>query len=231
MHRCLKPELLDELPPTDRHAIGSRRDLERLNLLMGHAAILGRALTKIRRRSPPKRIVELGAGDGTLLLKAARKLPRTWAGTKLLLVDRQEIVSSGTRMRFNEIGWSIETCTADVFDWIAQPGIKKGDAIVANLFLHHFSDQQLQKLFEAVSKQAEALIAIEPRRSRLSLAFSKMLWFIGCNHVTRHDAFISVQAGFNQTDLSRLWTTGSDWLLGERSAGWFSHELVAVRDS
>ena len=43
MHRVVQPELLDDLPPTDRRAIHSRADLRRLNFIMRHAAIISRA--------------------------------------------------------------------------------------------------------------------------------------------------------------------------------------------
>ena len=77
MHRVVEPELLDDLPPADPRAVGSRADLRRLNLLMGHAGILSRALrqplAETSLRSRPLRLVELGAGDGTLLLRLARR--------------------------------------------------------------------------------------------------------------------------------------------------------------
>src|SRR5207248_743350 len=69
-----EPELLDQLPAQDARALESRRDLRRLNALMGHAPRLAKAW----RRSHPDRwvqtIVELGAGDGTFLLEFARAI-------------------------------------------------------------------------------------------------------------------------------------------------------------
>ena len=67
MCRVIELERLDELPPADPRAIGSRTDLRRLNFIMGHAHILSRAfrrhLDKTLGRSQPLRLVELGAGD------------------------------------------------------------------------------------------------------------------------------------------------------------------------
>jgi hypothetical protein len=76
---------------------------------------------------------------------------------------------------------------------------------------------------------AGAFVAVEPRRSARGLLFSRLLGFIGCNRVTRHDAPISVRAGFAGQELSQLWPTGRDWSLQERPAGWFSHLFVAQR--
>ena len=63
MIRTLQPELLDSLPAHDASAIGSRRDLRRLNNLMGHARVIARSLKEIFRSEPPAQIVEIGAGD------------------------------------------------------------------------------------------------------------------------------------------------------------------------
>jgi hypothetical protein len=44
MERVVQPELLDELPARDPRAARSRRDLRRLNMLMGHHRIMANAL-------------------------------------------------------------------------------------------------------------------------------------------------------------------------------------------
>jgi len=53
---------------------------------------------------------------------------------------------------------------------------------------------------------------------------------MGCNAVTRHDARVSVRAGFRDDELSRLWPSGG-WTLEERGAPPFSHLFVARRDA
>jgi hypothetical protein len=70
----------------------------------------------------------------------------------------------------------------------------------------------------------DALPPADPRRSARSLLFSRLLWVIGCNQVTRHDAVVSIRAGF---ELSRLWPADQSWTLQENPAGWFSHLFVA----
>jgi len=46
--------LLDALPPDDPGAMASRRDLERINLLMGNADILARLLQSSSDPQPPR---------------------------------------------------------------------------------------------------------------------------------------------------------------------------------
>jgi hypothetical protein len=101
--------------------------------------------------------------------------------------------------------------------------------MIANLFLHHFPAAQLAELLRAAASLARAFVAVEPRRSERALFCSRLLRLIGCNRVTRHDAPISIRAGFAGQELSQLWPTGGGWSLRERPAGWSSHLFIARR--
>jgi hypothetical protein len=70
-------------------------------------------------------------------------------------------------------------------------------------------------------------VAIEPRRAAWPLFCSRLLWAIGCGKVTRHDAVISVRAGFSGNELSDLWPDKNNWELTEQPAGAFSHLFIA----
>jgi hypothetical protein len=199
--RSLEPEWLDELPPEDPRAVRSRADLRRVNWIMGNARILARHLGQA------KRVADLGGGDGSLMRAVERKLKRN---LEVTIVDR--------------------IAGLEVFEFLAAPG-KPLDAIVANLFLHHLTDHDLRRLFSLAAVRAPLFVACEPRRSRFALAGSHLMWFIGCNDVTRHDAVISVRAGFNGRELSDAWPVVDGWTLAERPAPPFSHLFVARRDA
>jgi hypothetical protein len=227
--RCVEPELLDELPPTDPRAVRSRRDLVRINAWMGNSRTMAQALRASFQDPGPERMIELGAGDGEFLLRVARRLPRSPRHRTAVLVDRQPAVSAQTQQAFAAHGWRAELVKADVFDWLAQPAADGRDALVANLFLHHFAEVQLARLLAEVMRHAKLFVAIEPRRAGWPLGCSCLLWMIGCNHVTRHDALISVRAGFAGRELSHLWPANGSWSLQERRAGWWSHLFIARR--
>ncbi len=79
--RCVEPEWLDKLPPEDPRAIRSRRDLQRVNRWMQQMGIMQRALTGCCEQRAPRALLELGVGDGTLLLwvvRPAHTRPRPW---------------------------------------------------------------------------------------------------------------------------------------------------------
>jgi hypothetical protein len=89
----------------------------------------------------------------------------------------------------------------------------------------------LSRLLALAAARTDVFAACEPRRAQLPLAFSRMVGFIGCNSVTRHDAVVSVRAGFAGNELSALWPTRPEWRLRERGAGFFTHTFLAVRGS
>lgn len=226
MNREVRPELLDELPAEDPRAIQSRRDLRRVNAWMGHAGIIRRALAGVFRDRPPQSIVELGAGDGTFLLRLARRTASRWKPARVLLVDRQQLLSAETRAEFKALSWNVEAVQMDVAEWL-RGSAEPSDLTIANLFLHHFKDDDLRGLLRQVAEQTSCFLACEPRRSRVALAATRLLSLIGCNEVTRHDGRISVQAGFTDNELSSMWPTDKGWRLTEGRAGWVSHCFLA----
>lgn len=244
MPRVVAAETLDGLAESDPHAMRSRRDLQRIHRLMGTRTIVARALRKMtasRHEHRPLRILELGAGDGSLMLGVARAFKNGWPAVELTLLDRQQLVSRATLQGYADAGWSALSRVSDVFDWVAnREGVQgsvqgresagRWDLIICNLFLHHFEGEQLQALLAAIEARTEQFFACEPRRGRLTLGASHLVGVIGANAVTREDAVLSVRAGFRAAEISQLWpSTGAVWVLDEHSAGLFSHCFSAWR--
>lgn len=226
--RSVHPETLDHLAECDPLAVRSRADLRRINRFMRTRAIMARAMQDAV--AAPRRIVELGAGDGTLMLGIARALARRWPGVHLTLLDRQDLVTQQTLDAFDAIGWQAERCVADVAEWLAQPVRGRHDLILANLFIHHFEDRQLTSMLAAIAERTNAFFICEPRRALLPLAGSRLVGLIGANAVTREDAVLSVHAGFTGKEISALWPRQQHaWRLAEYPAGLFSHCFLAVR--
>ncbi len=70
--RRVEAETLDHLREDDPRAIRSRRDLRRINRIMGSLSIMNSLLNASLVRAP-SHIAELGAGDGSLLLRLAKR--------------------------------------------------------------------------------------------------------------------------------------------------------------
>jgi hypothetical protein len=239
--RIVSAETLDGLTEEDPAAMRSRRDLRRVHRFMATRTILRRKLRQLfppGQRATPLRVLELGAGDGTLMLGVARALGPAWHRVELTLLDRQDLIAGDTLARYSAMGWSAVSQVADVLDWAAGAdeagsrgaGAPAWDLVVANIFLHHFAGSQLAAVLGAVARRTDRFFACEPRRAWHTLAGSYLIGAIGVNFVTRGDAVLSVHAGFRDSELAAAWPgQGGPWQLQEYSAGVFSHCFSACR--
>lgn len=228
--RVVEPELLDALAEHDPRARRSRRDLQKLNRIMASRRIVLQALASTKLGDGPQEIIELGAGDGTFMLRLAHALGARRRGSHVTLLDRLDLVDAATKTAMRDTGWHVDTHHSDVMDWAAQVAPHTSHLILANLFLHHFEETSLRALLHAIAQRTDCFVACEPRRGSGPLLASRLVGLIGCNDVTRADAVASVRAGFRGSELSSLWPVDyGRWHLRESAAGAFSHCFVAER--
>ncbi len=225
MNRVVEAELLDSLPAEDARAVHSRADLRRLNVLMQHARLMAREWRRLGIPAQVDSVVELGAGDGTFCLALLRHLAPAFRAEEVTLVDRQPIVSGETLGALATSAVRVKIARADVFAWLESA--PPATVIIANLFLHHFEERELGRLLALAAGRTQFFLACEPRRGGWSLLNSRLLGLIGCNDVTRHDAVVSVRAGFAGKELTRLWPAEIGWDVQEGRAGLFSHGFTA----
>ena len=228
--RRVEAELLDDLPAGDPRAQRSRDDLRRLHRAMGTLSIATRALDSASMNLPPRNILELGAGDGSMMLRLAQRRAARWPGVKVTLLDRLDLVDAHILSGLKDAGWTADVVSMDVFEWLARPSIARWDIIFANLFMHHFSPDALDRLLLMIAARSRVFFCCEPRRSALPLAASHLVGLLGAGPVTRTDAVLSVHAGFARQELSARWPDRQSWRLREYRAGLFSHGFLAIRE-
>jgi hypothetical protein len=240
MRRTIAREMLDDLAPDDPVAMRSRRDLVRVHRAMGTRSIMCRGWRSMfapQTARLPLRILEIGAGDGSLLLEVARVLAPYWPPVQLTLLDQHDIVSPATLAAYSDLGWTVQVQVADVLTWAAQSDdvalgmlLPRCDLITTSLFLHHFDESQLERMLAAVASRTDRFFACEPRRSGIALVGSHLVGAIGANAVTRQDAVLSVKAGFRDNEITTAWPRKDEaWATREFAAGAFSHCFSARR--
>ncbi len=209
--RVVIPELLDHLPADDPEARRSRRDLRRINVMMGNERWACRAVSRFTDLAGHS-IVEIGAGDGILCNKLAELFPRATVAAYDLAPPPVGLAAG--------ITWH----QGDVFTLPAPAG---GGVLVANLFLHHFEGPALTALGRWMGN-FEVLVINEPDRARLPHLLGGLLhpWI---NRVTRHDMHVSIDAGFAAGEIPemlgldpRTWQfrESSTWRGALRVIGW-----------
>ena len=179
--RKLTPELLDHLPHDDLGAMRSRSDLRRINRFMGNESWITSVIPKRANH-----ITEIGAGDGQLISKLSEQRPDA------------EITAYDLAPRPAHLPHSVKWIEGDLF---SQEPPSHGGTLIANLFLHHFTDSQLEKLGEWI-RNFHTVIINEPLRSRLPMLLGKIAApFV--HPITRHDMRVSIEAGFAPGELAQ----------------------------
>src|SRR5260370_35074102 len=186
--RRVEPEELDGLAADDPRGRRSRRDLRRVHVAMRSVSNLRRAVAALQLAAQPRRILELGAGDGTLLLRFARAQRPRWSGVGLTLLDRVELVSKQTHAGYRELGWQMSFLRADALEWAASRQTRSYDLCFANLFLHHFEPAPLNLLLRAVAARTDAFVPCEPRRSNIARVGSRRIALLAARQITRRPA-------------------------------------------
>ncbi len=195
-HRHIRPELLDLLPQDDPDAIRAREEMVQVNGIMGNHRWIERMVR--RHGEPGWSITELGAGDGTLslrLLKSALCCETGLHGVDLAAVPPNWPAQSG---------W---TCG----DVLAQP-LPESNIVIANLFLHHFTDEQLRELGARLSPVTRLIVAAEPMRLWIHSITGRLFCELAeLNHVQRYDMQVSIRAGFRRGELQEALGLGTEW--------------------
>lgn len=228
MQRVVEPEILDQLAPDDPRALRARRDLRRVNALMLQDLIVARALAKYCR-TQPRVFVDLGSGDGTFMLKVARRLAKRWRNVELVIVDQADAVAQETRAAFAALTWKVSVEVANVFDFMESTRRSDIDVMTANMFLHHFPEPDLVRLLAKIAPVTPLFIVGELRRTKFVREAGRNMWLLGGGDVICYDGRVSARAAFIGQELSALWPKDGGWQLHERAVGPWTHLFVAQR--
>jgi hypothetical protein len=212
MLRTLEPEILDSLPPDHPDALHNRRDLRIVNQLMGNHRWLVRTLPHLL--NPGEAALELGAGTGELGLRLHA------AG---VAVDGLDL-------------WPRPPAWPTARQWHAAnlltfPGYDAYPAVIGNLIFHQFSDADLASVGAIIRRHARVILAREPARRRYAQHVYRVLApLFGANHVSRHDGYVSIAAGFVADELPRLLGLDpSEWDCACEITTRGAYQMVAIR--
>lgn len=212
MKRVLQPELLDSLPPDHPDALHNRRDLRLTNRVLGNYRWITGTLSGLPR--PPGKVLEIGAGTGELGEHLASR----------------GIATDGLDLWPTPTGWPADRRWHRA-DLLTFGGYDDYPVIIGNLIYHQFTAGQLAELGEKLRRSAKVIIACEPLRRRSSqVLFATLAPLFGANHVSLHDAHVSVAAGFRSDELPQmLGLRQPDWVCRCHSTMLGTYRMIARR--
>jgi SAM-dependent methyltransferase len=196
MRRLTVAELLDDDLGTPAEVAQSLRDLQHINDWFGGTRTTVRLLRQIAEASgnASLSLLEVGAGNGYVPLKARKVLARGGLDLRVTLLDRvashlprsgvPTVVADAMRLPFRD----------DAFDVVA-----------CNLVAHHFDPGALQQFAgEALRVARVAVLINDIIRSRLHLALTYAGLPLFFSRLTWHDAPASVRQAYTLGEMRSI---------------------------
>lgn len=179
-------------------------ELEVINRLLGGDRVTISGLSQLLKETPGAvHITDIGCGGGDMALKIirfGRRLGRNWSVT-------------GIDANLNIVAYAARHCkgepnadfrTMDVFSY--EFSKTSTDVIVATLFLHHFTDQQLVDLLAVMKKRARIGIVINDLH-RHPLAYHSITLLtrlFSRSPMVKNDGPLSVRRAFKRKELQSI---------------------------
>lgn len=176
-------------------------DLAGVDRAWGGSSILARwLLARIpSRETRPASILDVGAGSALPTRRLRRHLAEAGIDARVFALDLQwRHLAAGARMEDRE---PLPGLAADAFRLPLPAG--SVDWVVATLLLHHFSPDELSKLFLEIRRVARLGFAlVDLRRHRAPLAFVAVAGrFAFQSRVSVHDGIASVRQAYTPEEL------------------------------
>lgn len=207
--RSVAEEVMDDLNCEGEVVYQTLRELDVINQWLGGNAVTLSAIKKLLTTIPtqhPLSIADLGCGSGEMLRIIARLGQHQNRSVTLYGFDANpNITTYATSHSANHKNIFFEA--TNVFDAAFQN--QTFDIIIATLFTHHFTDQQLTDLFRAWKQQARVGIIINDiHRHPLAYYSIKLITqLFSKSAMVKYDAPLSVLRAFKKSELQKMLST------------------------
>ena len=196
-------EIMDDLSYHDEIIFQTLRELDFINQWLGGNSVTLNALEKIGKEIPKNKettIVDLGCGSGEMLRLIAQKANYKKRKIQLTGIDANlHIIGYAKRQstNFENLHFEAINIFSNEFRRLTF------DIIIATLFFHHFSDEELVNLFTSMKKQAKVgIIVNDIHRHPLAYFFIKWLTSLfSKSSMVKFDAPLSVLRAFTRKEL------------------------------
>lgn len=206
-YRSTEIELMDDFSVQGDLLKESLDQLAKINKWLGGNLVTIKGLKKILKNQPKKKpitILDLGCGNGDMLREVSKFGKKNGYEFCLIGIDaNQHTIHYAEQLSkdFNEITYLQQDVFSEDFHKI------KYDIVLATLFLHHFSEDDIIKLLKNILKNTSIGIVVNDlnRNALAYYLFSGLCLFIK-NPMTKEDGLISILKAFKKEDLKRMST-------------------------
>jgi len=176
-------------------------DINRCNKLLGGNPITLKAVKKLMKTHPKESytILDIGCGDGQMLRMLSQHINKQSVKNKLVGIDLRDDVLGLAQEASKEYD-DIRFERADI---LKLDSSFECDIILCTLTMHHFTDQQIQKVLQHCSNLAKIGVVINDlHRSKIAYMLFKLfsIFFIR-TQIAKNDGLISISKGFRRDEL------------------------------
>jgi 2-polyprenyl-3-methyl-5-hydroxy-6-metoxy-1,4-benzoquinol methylase len=205
--RDYSEEILDDFDLSGQDLHNSLEDLEWINRMLGGNALVLDGLKKIIRKQAvengsPLRIADIGCGGGDVLRAIYHWGKKTGYDLELHGYDANPHTLNYARSRSSDPS-AIQFKEIDII----QNGLEENyDIILLNLFLHHFSEDQIIAIIKSLIDTSNIAILINDlhRHPAAYYSFLAMTRILNFSPISRNDGALSVLKAFTYDELDRM---------------------------
>ncbi|MGB5653738.1 MAG: methyltransferase domain-containing protein [Robiginitalea sp.] len=201
--RSNTPELMDDLELPKNELEAALADLKMVNTLLGGHAVGMAGLKPFLSREIPCHILDIGCGDGEFLRHLHKYCSKKGFKVRLTGWDRNsESLEWGSSQ--NKDGMDIQYEVRDIMEF---PQLPEGEfVIICNLFMHHFTDEQIHRMLSYWSdSKCKAIVINDLDRNPLAYYLFRLFGVIFMkSKIAIHDGLISILRGFRNSELKQF---------------------------
>jgi len=203
--RSSQTELMDDFSVEGNLLRESLDSLANINKWLGGNFVTLNGLKKVLKgheKSKPLTILDMGCGNGDMLRELAKFGKKAGCNFTLIGIDaNQHTVDYAKELSVNypEISYLKQDIFSEKFQHLQY------DLVLATLFLHHFSEDDIVKLLAPILKKASLGIVVNDlNRNKIAYYLFSFLCLFIKNKMTKEDGLISVLRAFKKADLERI---------------------------
>ncbi|HSJ68620.1 MAG TPA: methyltransferase domain-containing protein [Anditalea sp.] len=215
--RSYQKELMDDLTSAGSEMKQTLSELKTVNRLLGGNKVLTSGLSKIIESYPQSHydIADIGCGGGDMVRVMCRWAKKNNVSITVHALDANPNIIAMAKENLQDLN-NVYFHTADVFDDLFSH--QKMDIITCTLFTHHFTDDELVKMFTGFKNRTTlGLIINDLHRHPLAYYSIKYITQIfSKSQMVKNDGPISVLRSFKSNDLIRVL----------KASGWTKYKIL-----